>query len=147
MIKTHEAKTLANHISCDFKWKFDSTTCNLNQKWSNRTCQCECQNYDKCKKDYSWNPSTCICEKYYCYFSNHVWWNYTCYGYCIKKNGKYYSNKMSINSYDEKTKYNIDFYIFQAVLLVIILLLIIALICYLYAKHRSKQKSNDAVTI
>ena len=54
---------------------------------------------------------------------------------------------MSINSYDEKTKYNIDFYIFQAVLLVIILLLIIALICYLYAKHRSKQKSNDAVTI
>ena len=24
--------------------------------------QCECKNYRKCKKDYSWNPSTCICE-------------------------------------------------------------------------------------
>ena len=24
--------------------------------------QCECENYRKCKKDYSWNPSTCICE-------------------------------------------------------------------------------------
>ena len=28
----------------------------------NGTCQCECKNYHKCKKDYSWNPSTCICE-------------------------------------------------------------------------------------
>ena len=25
-------------------------------------CQCECKNYPKCQKDYSWNPSTCICE-------------------------------------------------------------------------------------
>ena len=24
--------------------------------------QCECKNYSTCKKDYSWNPSTCICE-------------------------------------------------------------------------------------
>ena len=64
-----------------------------------------------------------------------------------RKIGHTIATNMSINSYDEKTKYNIDFYIFQAVLLVIILLLIIALICYLYAKHRSKQKSNDAVTI
>ena len=24
-------------------------------------CQCECKNYQKCKKDYSWNPSACIC--------------------------------------------------------------------------------------
>ena len=35
---------------------------NLNQKWNNKTCQCECKNYRKCKKHYSWNPSTCICE-------------------------------------------------------------------------------------
>ena len=33
---------------------------NSNQKW-NKTCQCEFKNY-KCKKDYSWNPSTGICE-------------------------------------------------------------------------------------
>ena len=39
-----------------------STTCNSNQKWNNKTCQCECKNYRKCKKDCSWNPSTCICE-------------------------------------------------------------------------------------
>ena len=26
----------------------------------NKTCQYECKNYCKCKKDYSWNPSTCI---------------------------------------------------------------------------------------
>ena len=25
-------------------------------------CQRECKHYHKCKKDYSWNPSTCICE-------------------------------------------------------------------------------------
>ena len=28
----------------------------------NATCQCECKIYRKCKKDYSWNPSTYICE-------------------------------------------------------------------------------------
>ena len=27
-----------------------------------KKCQCECKNYRTCKKDYSWNPSTCICE-------------------------------------------------------------------------------------
>ena len=29
-------KALVEHISCDFKFKFDSTTCNSNQKWNNR---------------------------------------------------------------------------------------------------------------
>ena len=32
------------------------------QKWNNKKCKCECKNYDKCEKDYSCNPSTCICE-------------------------------------------------------------------------------------
>ena len=27
-----------------------------------KTCQLECINYRTCKKDYNWNPSTCICE-------------------------------------------------------------------------------------
>ena len=58
----NEAKTLVKHISCDFKCKFNSTTCNSNQKWNNETCQCECKNYHKCKKDYSWNHGTCNCE-------------------------------------------------------------------------------------
>ena len=58
----NEVKAMAKHISCDCKYKFNSTTCNSNQKWNNETCQCECKNYHKYKKDYSWNPSTCICE-------------------------------------------------------------------------------------
>ena len=27
-----------------------------------KKCDCQCKNYLKCKKDYSRNPSTCICE-------------------------------------------------------------------------------------
>ena len=54
--------TLVKHISCDYKYKFNSTTCHSDQKWNNETCQCKCKNYRICKKDYSWNPSTCICE-------------------------------------------------------------------------------------
>ena len=62
IIRINEAKTLAKHNFCDCKWNFDCTTCNLNQKWNNETCQCECKNYYTCKKDYSWNLSLCICE-------------------------------------------------------------------------------------
>ena len=59
----NEAKTIAEHISCDCKCKFNSITCNSNQKWNNKTSQCECKNYRICKKDHtSWNPATCICE-------------------------------------------------------------------------------------
>ena len=56
-----EAKAMTQHISCDYKCKFNSTTCSLNQKWNNKTCQSEFKNYN-CEKDYSWNPRTCICE-------------------------------------------------------------------------------------
>ena len=55
-----EAKAMTEHISCDCKCKFNSTTCNSNQE-GNKTCRHECKNYHKCKEDYSWNPSTCIC--------------------------------------------------------------------------------------
>ena len=58
-----EAKEMTEHISCHCKCQFDSTTCNSKQKWNNKTCQYECKNYHKYEKDYSWNPSTCICEK------------------------------------------------------------------------------------
>ena len=61
-----EAKAMTEHISCDCKCKFNSTTCNSNQKWNNKTCQCKCKNYRKCKKDYNWNPSTCVCENSEC---------------------------------------------------------------------------------
>ena len=29
---------------------------------NNKTCQCDCKIFSKCKKDYSLNPRTCICE-------------------------------------------------------------------------------------
>ena len=58
----HEAKTMTEHISCDCKCKFNSTTCNSKQKWNNKTFQCECKNYCSCKKGCCWNPSRCICE-------------------------------------------------------------------------------------
>ena len=42
MIKNrNESKTLAKHISCDCKCKFNSITCNSNQKSNNKTYQCE----------------------------------------------------------------------------------------------------------
>ena len=46
----NEAKATKEHISCDCKYKFNSTPSNLNQKWNNKTCECECKNYCKCKK-------------------------------------------------------------------------------------------------
>ena len=33
----NEAKTKEKHISCDFNCKFNSITCNSNQKWNNKT--------------------------------------------------------------------------------------------------------------
>ena len=54
---------MTEHISCDCKTKLNSKTGKLKRIWNNkRTCQCECKNYPKYKKDYSWNPSTCICK-------------------------------------------------------------------------------------
>ena len=55
----HQAKAVTEHISWDCKCKFNSTTCNSNQKWKNKTCQCE---FKKCERDYHWHPSICICE-------------------------------------------------------------------------------------
>ena len=80
----NEAKPMTEHISCDFKCNFNSTVSNLNQKWNNNTCQCECKNYRTCRKDYRWNPSTCIQQEIFKkYFSDWILWNYICYGYCI----------------------------------------------------------------
>ena len=41
----HEAKTLVKHISCDFKWKFNSMSYNSNQKLNNDTWQCKYKKY------------------------------------------------------------------------------------------------------
>ena len=59
--KINEAKTLIKHISCGWKCKFNSTTCNSDPKLNNEICQCKCRNYRTCTKDHSWNSNTCIC--------------------------------------------------------------------------------------
>ena len=38
IINKIEAKTMTKHISYDYKCKFNSTTCNWNQIWNNKTC-------------------------------------------------------------------------------------------------------------
>ena len=60
--KMNETKSLIKYISCDCKCKFNGTTCNSNEKWNNETCQCECKNYHKYKKDCSRNRGKFICE-------------------------------------------------------------------------------------
>ena len=57
------------------------------------------------------------------------------------------TSTVSINCHSKKVRYTIDCYILHSVLLVIILLLIITITCNHYAKHRSKQKSIDPLTI
>ena len=47
----NEAKALLKHLPCDCKCKFNSVTCNSNQKWNNDIFQCECKNYTMCQKD------------------------------------------------------------------------------------------------
>ena len=58
----NKTKTLREHISCNCKCKFNSTICNSKQTQNNSSSQSECKSYRKCKKDYRWNPSTCIYE-------------------------------------------------------------------------------------
>ena len=54
---------IAGHgYSCNCKCRFNSTTCNSNQKWNNDKYQWEFKKYCTCKKDSGLNPSTCVCE-------------------------------------------------------------------------------------
>ena len=46
-----ELKTLAKHISCECKCKFDRKKCNSDQWWNNK-CRCECKKHYICEKDY-----------------------------------------------------------------------------------------------
>ena len=63
MITSKDGAKATGHISCDCKCTLDITTCTSQQKWNNKTCQCECKNYHhKCEKDYSLNPNTGIFE-------------------------------------------------------------------------------------
>ena len=95
------------------------------------------------KKDYSWNPSTCICENSKCSKSVAD----TSFTKCdeivivmdivsIKKTETIATNvtsTASINFHHEKVR---DCHIWHTVLLVIVLLLIITIICDHYAKQK-----------
>ena len=133
----NEPKTMTKHISRDCKYKFNSTTCNSNQEWKNKTYQCEYKNYQKCKEDYSSNLSICICEnskylKSIAHTSKIECDEIICYEYCINNKDKYYSNKCKKNCHSKKVR---DCYILHAILLAITLLLTITIICY-YAKQK-----------
>ena len=54
---------MKRYISYDCKGKFNSTIRNSNQKWNNKTYQCESENSHKFKKDYIQDPSTFSFEK------------------------------------------------------------------------------------
>ena len=57
------------------------------------------------------------------------------------------ATNLTKNCHSKKVRYKFDCYILHTVLLAILLLLIITIICYHYAKDRSKQKDIDAITI
>ena len=144
MIKNkYGGKAMTGHISRDCKCKFNSTICNSNRKWNNKTCQCEFKNYRKCKKDYSGNPSTCICEnsKYLKRIAD------TSVTECDKlvivmdtvsrkKTNTTPTNATSTASINCHSKKVRDNYILHTVLIVIILLLITIIICYYHAKQK-----------
>ena len=91
------------------------------------------------KKDYSWDMylwEKQVFKKYCWYFTDCMW-----------KKANTIATNVSINCHNEKVRYKFDCYISHTILLAIILLLIITIICYDYAKHRSKQKGIDAITI
>ena len=137
----NEAKATTKHISCDCNCKFDSTTCNSKQKWNNEICQFECKNYCKCKNDYSWNPSTYICENSKYLTSNCMWWNMDI---VPTKMTNTIATNVTKNYYTKNLR---DCYILHIVLLSIILLMIITIICYYYVKHRSEEKLIDILPI
>ena len=58
----NESKTLAKHISCECKCKFDGRKCNSDQWWNNNKCRCGCKKRHVCEKNYIWNPATSSCE-------------------------------------------------------------------------------------
>ena len=81
---------MTEQILCDCRCNFNSAIFNSSQKWNNKTCQCKCKYYCKCKKN-RWNPNTCVCEnsKYLKSIPDisvdWVWLNCNYYGYCPNK--------------------------------------------------------------
>ena len=150
-VNKNKAKAMVDHILCDCKCKFNSTICNSNLKWNNKTCQCEYKNYRKCKKDYSWNPSTCICEnsKYLKSIADtsvtecneliivmYIVSTKKANTIATKRANTIATNVMNTTSRNCRSKKVRDCYILHTFLLVIILLLTVTIICYYYSKQK-----------
>ena len=56
----NESKTLAKHISCEFKFKFDGRSCNPDQFWNDDKCWSKKRHVYEI--DYVWNPATGNCK-------------------------------------------------------------------------------------
>ena len=125
---------MIKHISSNCKCKFNSATCNSNQEWNNKTCQCECKSYRRCKKYYSRNPGTCGCENSKYFKSMADTSVITCDGIihvidiASTKMINTIATNAPINCHNKKARYKMNYYSLQTVLLVIILLLIITII-------------------
>ena len=55
--RKNESKILTKHIRGECKCKFHGRKCNINQKWNNDKCRCECKRHNKWGKD----SATCSC--------------------------------------------------------------------------------------
>ena len=113
-----------------------------------------------CEKDYISNPPTCSCEnsKYVGSIiddpmitcdeiinaANSVSTNVS--ANLMSTVSTNIVSNASVNFHNKKVRYKMDFYILHTILLVLLLLFIITIICYHYAKHRSKQKNIGTLT-
>ena len=139
----NETETMTKNTSCDCNWNLNRKMCTSNQKWTNKTCQCECQNYHKCEKDYKWNPSPCICENskilkgiadtslIEC--DKIITVMDTVSTKMTNNIVARVMNTASINCHSKKVR---GFYISHTVLLVIILILVIIITYYYYEKQK-----------
>ena len=145
-------------ISSHCKCKFNSRTCNSNQKWNNKTWQFECKNYRNCKKYYSWNPSTFICEnsKYLKSIADtpviecdeiiivmDIVSTKKTNTIAIKKTNIVVTNitiTASINCHSKNIR---ACYILHSVFLLVLLLVIIIIVCYHYAKQKDIIQNGE----
>ena len=119
MITTiNTARILIKHISCDCNFKFDSISCNANQK-CNEICQCECENYRISTKII---VATCNCENSR-YLKSNINESLIVYDEIINFTENVSTNAVArnfistvlMNSDDKKVKRKMDFYILHEI--------------------------------
>ena len=67
LMRLNETRNVLWHESCKCVCLLNSSVCNSKQIWNSDACKCDC-NEDfaciiKCTKGYTWNPSTCECQR------------------------------------------------------------------------------------